>query len=303
MAAMVKEFIKRNRAAYLLLFPFIWLRRRMAQRQYDRVDRSYESMFGQVEEGSLVVRIPQFGGSFEIDARSHALKRALLGTLDGPDRTEFAARLVAPQKDVVDVGASVGTYTVVFSKAISPGNKVLSVEPTPRSSQYLRRNVERNGVADSVIIFQGVAADAKRSYRINVVPGREDYSSLGDMVHPSIRGESSQTIDVDGDTVDNLVNQFKLSPGLIKIDAEGAEYLVLTGAKETLKTHRPVILSELSDLMLGTFGHTSPMVVELLEAAGYDVSDALNPGAPVVAPFHGDILAVPRERPSARPTT
>jgi len=294
---MVKQFVKSNRAVYLLLFPLIWLRRRIAQRQYARLDRCYDSMFERVEDGSLVVRIPQFRGSFEIDAHSHSLKRALLHTIDGPERTELATRHVAPQKDVLDIGASIGLYTVVFSREISSGNKVLSVEPTPRSRHYLRRNIERNGCTDSVIVFEGLAADAKRSYRLNVIPGMEEYSSLGDMVHPSIRGKSFEPVEVQGDTIDNLVGQFNLVPGLIKIDAEGAEYLVLSGAIETLKTYQPVILSELSDLLLRTFGHTSRMVIELLEEAGYEVSDALRPGTPVVAPFDGDILAVPRERP------
>lgn len=294
---MIKQFVKRNRAAYLLLFPVIWLRRWIAKREQHRLDRYYDSIFEGVEDGSLVARISQFRGSFEIGAHSFQLKRALLHTLDGPERTELAARHVAPNRDVLDIGASIGTYTVLFSKFISSGNKVLSVEPTPRSSHYLRRNIERNGCADSVIVFEGLAANAKKSFRLNVIPGMEDYSSLGDLVHPSIRGRSFEQIEVQGDTVDNLVSRFNLVPGLIKIDAEGAEYLVLSGATETLRTHRPVILSELSDLLLGTFDHTSQMVVELLEDAGYEVSDALDPGTPVAERFDGDILAVPRGRP------
>jgi len=256
-------------------------------------------MFERVEDGSLVVRISEFGGSFEMDAHSESLKRAMLNTLDGPERTEFVARQVPPGKDVVDVGASVGTYTMVFCRAISDGNKVLSVEPTPRSNRYLRRNIQRNGFSDSVIVFEGLAADARRSYQLNVIPGMEDYSSLGEIVHPSIRGKSFELIEVQGDTVDNLVARFDLVPGLIKIDAEGAEFLVLSGASKTLETHKPVILSELSDLMLGTFGHTAKMVIDLLEKAGYEVSDVNRPGKSVTLPFHGDIIAVPGKHESA----
>ncbi len=251
-------------------------------------------MFGMVEDGSVVVRIPQFRGSFEIDVRSHTLKRAVLSRIDPPERVELATRQIDPQRDVLDIGANIGLYTIVFSKVISSGHKVFSVEPTPRALELLHRNIKRNGCAESVIVFEGVATDAKGSCRLNVIPGMEQYSSLGELVHSSIQGKLYQSIEVRGDTIDNMVAQFGLVPGFIKVDTEGAEYLVFRGAMYTLEKHKPVIWFELSDLLLSSLGHTSRMVIGLLEEIGYEIRDALNPTAPITDPFDGEILAIPR---------
>ncbi len=79
----------------------------------------------------------------------------------------------------------------------------------------------------------------------------------------------SESIGVNGDTVDNLVRNFKLNPGFIKIDVEGAEYLVLKGAVNTIHTYHPFIVFELNGLLLSSCGATSRMVLDFLENYGY----------------------------------
>ena len=67
-----------------------------------------------------------------------------------------------------------------------------------------------------------------------------------------------------GDTVDNLVREYNLNPGFIKIDAEGAECLVFSGALGTIKKYKPVIISELSESLLANFGETSETIFKFL---------------------------------------
>ncbi len=132
------------------------------------------------------------------------------------------------------------------------------------------------------------------SATISVISGMEEYSSLSRIVHPSATNRPHDTIEVKGDTIDNLVNQLDLNPGFIKIDTEGAEYMVLRGAINTLEKSRPVILSELSDALLSTSGHTSEDVVTLMRDSGYQVVNALAPHVRIRFPFDGEILALPR---------
>jgi sulfopyruvate decarboxylase TPP-binding subunit len=55
------------------------------------------------------------------------------------------------------------------------------------------------------------------------------------------------------------------SPDIIKIDVEGAEHLVLCGAKHTLATKKPVLLLEIHS-MLNMFS-----VVSLLSSLSYEL--------------------------------
>jgi hypothetical protein len=78
-----------------------------------------------------------------------------------------------------------------------------------------------------------------------------------------------ESVEVKGDTIDNLVRDFKLKPGFIKIDVEGGEYLVLQGAVSTIQNHHPVIVLECNDLLLSSCGTTSRIVLDFLEGFHY----------------------------------
>jgi hypothetical protein len=66
----------------------------------------------------------------------------------------------------------------------------------------------------------------------------------------------------------------------IKVDVQGAEVLLLDGASEVLRRHRPQLLLELSPVDLGAFGHTSADLLQRLERLGYEVF-LLQAGRPV----------------------
>ena len=51
-------------------------------------------------------------------------------------------------------------------------------------------------------------------------------------------------------TIDNLVKSLSLKPTFVKIDTEGAEFDVLEGMKETLKSFKPKIMLEKHPTMI-----------------------------------------------------
>ncbi len=97
----------------------------------------------------------------------------------------------------------------------------------------------------------------------------EEFASIGKIVHPYVHRKATESIEVKGDTLDNLVSDFQLQPGFIKIDVEGAEYWVLEGAQNTIKVHHPVIVLELNALLLSSCGTTTQMVLNYLERLHY----------------------------------
>src|SRR3546814_12971643 len=85
---------------------------------------------------------------------------------------------------------------------------------------------------------------------LNVVKGREEYSSMAGIVHPSAVGEVTESINVKTRTIDSLVAEHGLRPALLKVDVEGAEGMVFAGAERQLKEHRTVVLAEFSRPLL-----------------------------------------------------
>ena len=120
---------------------------------------------------------------------------------------------------------------------------------------------------------------------------------MGAIVHPHAPRDVS-TLRVSGTTLDILVDRHGLEPCFVKIDVEGAEGLVLEGARKTIQRFRPAILSEIDDRLLGTLGYTSSRVWRALEESRYRVLD-LSDGAECASDrggvFVGGVLALPRE--------
>lgn len=289
----IRDRAKGSKLARKILFPAIFFRDLILERREKVFDKFYLDAFQFVELGSLVVRVPDFEGSFEVDARSDTLKRLLKYKHYEPYLAEIAKKHINPERDVLDIGANIGLFSTLAAKNISSRNKVLSVEPTPLALKYLRGNIQRNNIQESVIIYEGAATDNPGNRLINIIPGKEEYSSLSNIVHPPALGKKFEALEVHSDTVDNLVSKFNLKPGFIKIDTEGGEYKVLKGALATITKLKPVIVSELIDNLLQSFGDSSAKVINLLEDNGYNVFNARQLDLPVQVPFDGEILALP----------
>ena len=260
------EFVMKHRLTYVLFYPLIAVGF-MILKIREKV--SYDDLFGRIESGSVIVNVPAFHGSFEMNIRSMLLKAVLIEGGFESGEVDLIKRHVDPQRDVIDVGANVGFYTILFSKIISGTRKVLAIEPTPLASEYLRKNIDRNGCAGSVVVFEGVASSKRGDCLINVVSGMEEFSSIGKIVHPSVALEHAVSITVKGDTIDNLVSDFGLEPGFIKIDVEGAEYSVLNGANDTIRRCRPVVILELNEMLLSSCNARPQMVIDLFTEYGY----------------------------------
>jgi len=266
---------------------------RARMKQTAEFDKFYQDVFSDVEEGSLVVNVPEFQGSFEIDFRSHILRRVLKNKSYEPELSTLVGKYLDPTKDAIDVGANIGFFTVLMSKNIEKSKRVLAIEPTPLAFHYLQNNVIRNGMRNKVISFQGVATDKNGTYPLNIIAGKEEYSSMGRIVHSSVEGLQQTIIKVPGDTIDNLVKQNKLVPGFMKVDTEGAEMNVFRGAKRTIEEFQPVILTELSEKMLASLGNNVDKIVNFLRDLDYALIDLKNPKKQVRSGFEGSIIALP----------
>lgn len=125
----------------------------------------------------------------------------------------------APDAGVIfDVGASAG-YTTLLLGSVSAHAQIVSFEPDVAALALLERNLKLNPSISS---------------RVRVVPlvvGRSA-PAAGD----SPGGQAG---------LDDLVGRGEIpAPNLIKVDVDGGEMEVLSGAARTLQVHRPLVVLE-----------------------------------------------------------
>lgn len=134
----------------------------------------------------------------------------------------FILHLLRPDELFLDVGANIGSYSLMAAGGV--GARVISIEPIPTTFSNLRRNVVLNGL-DSRIELHCVGLSSERS--------ELRFSSDRDTVnHVMAEAEVGNGIRVPVITMDELLAG--RVPTAIKIDVEGHEFSVLSGALKTL---------------------------------------------------------------------
>jgi FkbM family methyltransferase len=241
-----------------------------------------------------VFAVTEFKGEFFLNRNSDLFARLITEKNYEPELAALCQIYIDKKRDVIDVGANIGFFTVLFAKTITTG-KVFSIEPTRNALNYLYRNLEINGVMDKVEVFEGVVSNKNGIVQIKTVFGKEEYSSLGVMKHPSLKNEVYDVHDVMSITIDDLVKTRSIDPGFIKIDVEGVEYAVLDGMRTILRNSRPIIVLELSDFLLKQNGSSAKATIDLLEEYEYDVYDPLDSDIKPGWKRSGDIICFPRE--------
>jgi FkbM family methyltransferase len=175
---------------------------------------------------------------------------------------ELLSLFIAPGQIVADVGANLGTHTVAFAKRVGPAGTVLAFEPQRVIHQLLCTNVALNGLTN-VRAFHAAVAEKTGGLRVPPI----DYAAGGNFGGVSFgqwkEGETVPVLTIDGFGLESL--------RLLKVDVEGMELAVLTGARATIERAQPVIYFENN----GPDG--SPEVVKLLRSLGYDLRWHLAP--------------------------
>jgi FkbM family methyltransferase len=150
----------------------------------------------------------------------------------------YVSGLCEPGKIIVDVGAHVGTYTT----ACWPHAKICyAFEPHPAYAKRLKGLFSK--LQDRVSV-QEIALSDKTGDAVFRSPSADPARST---IAPENRLSEFSEVDATYAEVRRL-DDYKLSPvGFIKIDVEGHEEAVVSGASETIARDRPNLMIEIEE--------------------------------------------------------
>ncbi len=201
----------------------------------------------------------------------------------------FYINYLRPGMVVFDVGANVGSLTMLFSKFVSPTGCVHAFECNKHTFGKLKVIIDAfsGGGKDMVVLNQlGLSDRVEERVLYEYQQGNGDWTTLarrelhlpsGGRVTPSESKILTSTLDIY--CRQNSVPQIDL----LKIDVEGAEFEVLLGARDLLRNKRVKCITFEFGQTLFDMGKKPDDLIKVLHGFGYEIrnlisSDPIFPG-------------------------
>ena len=215
--------------------------------------------------------------------------------INEPLTTELIKKEIKKGYVVLDIGAHVGYYTLIFSKLVGEEGKVYAFEPHPGNFILLKKNVETNG-DKNVVLVQKAVSNKTGKIKLYLC---EDI--VGHSIHPfESPQDGGQSIEIEATRLDDYFKTYDGKIDFIKIDIEGAKKEAIQGISSLLKKNKNVkVVSEFNPPLLKQGGIEPEEYLELLTGFGfklYEVSEREKKIKPVDIPKFLEMYALSKKK-------
>jgi FkbM family methyltransferase len=180
-----------------------------------------------------------------------------------PETANFILQFLKPGMTFWDVGAHIGEYSLLASRVVGPTGHIESFEPQSDIFALLAASIRRNHLTN-ICPYQTAVADTIGARLLTVF---EEPS----LAHLSLA--EGPGVPITTTTLDCVFRQSGRTPDLVKVDVEGAEMLVLLGARDLLSLPAetaPVWVMEHSPENCARFGYPADDLLAQFRDHGYN---------------------------------
>ncbi len=190
-----------------------------------------------------------------------------------PNLSYWITQRLRPGDTFVDVGANIGYYTLLASRLVGADGRVVAVEASPRVFHRLERNLALNHTANVRAINVAVS---DRPGEIELYDGPISNSGKTSILRASGRPRSG-TIHA-APLAAILTDHEFASARIIKIDVEGAEWLVVSGLADVLGRTRfdAEFVIEVSPSWLASMQRRPEDIIDIFARDGFNAYTMIN---------------------------
>lgn len=183
--------------------------------------------------------------------------------------TERFVQHLRPGMFVIDAGANFGHFGLAAAQVVGPTGRVLAFEPHGPTFAMLERNIALNGF-DHMSPVRAALSDVDGQTILIADSANPGGHSLDAANVGTVAGESAVPVhSLDRYLADHAEGR-RLD--LLKIDVQGFEAHLLSGAAQTLARDKPVVFCEVSPDMVRRAGRTTEGMLAPFKAGGYQLT-------------------------------
>ena len=183
-----------------------------------------------------------------------------------PQTKKYYCDTIKKDWNVVDVGANIGMFTLLFGKLTD--GLVWSIEASTQNFDFLKQNVENvfgsgkytKGLYEigNILLYNNFISDVSTTQE-----GEIHYLWTG---RGSVAREKGE---FEFFTLDDLLMIYDKPINLIKIDIDGYDFEAVKGAVEIMHKYKPILVIELVDEALALHGFNKGNVIDFMISHGY----------------------------------
>lgn len=210
-----------------------------------------------------------FGNKIFLDKKD-SMNLSIIGSDYEKLTTDYIRKEVKEGDIIIDVGANIGLYTMLFANLVGKSGKVFAFEPEKNNFELLTKNIEVNGYQNIIAINQAISNKMGR-LNLNIT---ENSSA---MHYLSEKQLEENAVSVDVNTLDEYFRNLKYKIKLCKMDVEGSEMLALKGMSEIIeKTNNLQLIIEFNLETMERGGIRPNEFIEFLKNKKFDMYDIDN---------------------------
>ncbi len=172
--------------------------------------------------------------------------------------------LVQNTNTILDIGGNIGQMALLFAQY---AKKVYTFEPILETAERLAENIKINHLENKIILSKIALSNSKGKIKFGLPPKGNRGTGSTVITEQS----KNRVIEVDTITLDEFIKQNNISDvDFIKMDIEGAELFALQGMAGLLSSDKkPIIILEMTIVMMNQAGYGSKELLDFLSAFGY----------------------------------
>lgn len=172
---------------------------------------------------------------------------------------------IKPGMTVLEIGANVGFFTLLFSGLAGEQGRVLAFEPDPSNFRLLEKSAAESGRAN-ITCRQAAVSDRSGTLKLFISEENRGDHRVYDC------GDGRGCVDVQAASIDEVLGAGGRAD-FIKMDIQGAEYRALLGMERTVRNSPGLaMLCEFSPGLIRKAGDSPAALLEKLSEYGFGLS-------------------------------